>query len=394
MDLLTVNVIFQGYPTKSFYFYQQNTLQQAKEMVLAAHEGLPADVYNFGFFQPLQSNSEDGKVQGKFLEEQKTFAAYRLYGTISLSFILKHKIGCSNKKVGKIFQYVEEKKIEKLKELLEDNDPNVADANGNTPLQYAAIQNDRFLMQTLVENGAFIDFRGKNLRTPLHSAVINDKYIATHFLVMLGHILDCKDDKGLTPLYYAVTGGFVALTRYLLQSGSREIEQPDLNGKTLLMNAISKGSPVMVSDLLQYGANVQAATEAGQSCLHLSISLGTDETTRILLQNGANRQAKNKQGQIPSHVAMILGNSNMYKLLESYDNSNIHLTAHPCGIYPFEMPVENNSSATIKKDRVGALKMKVTRSDSTNQRRVKQSSPDTSVYSVDSGVNEPKVFSI
>ena len=379
MDLLTVNIVFETYPTKSFYFYQQNTLQQAKEMIIGAHQNLPQDIQNYGIFQPLQGSQLD-KVQGKFLEESKTFASYRLYGTIALHFMKKSKIGCSNKKQSKIFQYVQEKKLEKLKELLEDNDPNCIDDKGTTPFQYAIIQNDRLLMQTLVENGAFLDFRGRDMQTPLHTAIIHDKYTAVHFLVMLGHILDAKDDKGFTPLYYAVTSNNIFLSRYLLTSGAREIEQPDSSGKTLLMHAIFKDSPVIVSDLLQHGADVNA-NSANLSCLNLSVSSGSDEISRILLQNNANRETRNKQGQTPSNIAMVIGNVNMYKLLESYDGSPLHSSAHPFGVYPYEAPIENKS-ASIKKDRIGALKLKAVHSVSTDSLK-KRSSPNSSIYSLD-----------
>eukprot|EP00834_Sanchytrium_tribonematis_P000603 NODE_11_length_54881_cov_1.430718.p16 type:complete len:397 gc:universal NODE_11_length_54881_cov_1.430718:9526-8336(-) len=390
MDLLTVNIVFENHPTKSFYFYQQNTIQQAKETIISAHTDLPNDVNNYSLFQPLQSSNPTSQLEGKFLEEQKTFAAYRLYGTISLHFILKIKQGCNNKKQSKIFQYVQEKKIEKLKETLMDNDPNCVDEKGLTPLQQAVLLNDRLIMQTLVENGAFLDYRGKEMKTPLHTAVANDKYTAVHFLVMLGHILDPKDDKGYTPLYYAVTGGFANLCRYLLQSGSREIELPDQTGRTLLMHAINKGSPSMVSDLLQHGANVKAVLDTGVSCLHLSITGGVDEISRILLQNGVDKLAKNKQGQIASHVAMILGNSTMYKLLESYDGGELHATAHPFGVYPLDMPSENQS-ATVKKGRIGTLKMKPTGSqsfDANSLKRNSNQSPNASNYSVANASND------
>ena len=390
MDLLTVNIIFKGFPTKSFYFYQQNTLQQAKEMILGAHTNLPKDVYNYGIFQPLNGSTDD-RIQGKFLEEQKTFASYRLYGTIALHFIKKHKLGCINKKQQKFFQYVQEKKLEKLKELLEDNDPNCFDEKGITPLQYAVILNDRLIMQALIENGAFIDYRSSDLKTPLHFAVINDKYTAAHFLVMLGHILDAKDEKGFTPLYYAVMNDFPALCRYLLQSGAREIEQPDASGKTLLMYAIGKTSPVMTSDLLQYGANVHASNEKGLSCLHVSISIGTDEITRIILQNGANVNAKNNQGQIPSQVAMVLGNGNMYKLLNSYDGGQLHPSAHPFAVYPYEMPAEN-TTGTVKRDRVGTLKMKVMQVASTENLKKMSKSPSGSMYSLEANSNDAPVI--
>ena len=386
MDLLTVNVIFEGFPTKSFYFYQQNTLQQAKEMIIGAHTDLPADIYNYGIFQPLQGTTDD-KVQGKFLEEQKTFASYRIYGTIAVHFMKKVKLGCNNKKQSKLFQYVQDKKLEKLKELLEDNDPNCVDEKGGlTPLQYAVIQNDRLIMQCLIENGAFVDYRSKDLKSPLHTAVINDKYVATHFLVMLGHIIDAKDEKGFTPLYYAVTSGNISLCRYLLQAGAKEVEIPDSSGKTLLMHAISKDSPVMISDLLQFGANSNAINEAGLSCLHMSIAAGADEITRILVQNNANRLAKNKNGQTCAHVATIFGNQNMYKLLESYDGTSaLHSTAHPFGVYPFDMPVENSSGSINRKDRVGTLKMKVMKSagSAENLKKKDISSPTGSTYSLD-----------
>ena len=89
-----------------------------------------------------------------------------------------------------------------------------------TPLYYAADNDDPSFAKFLVEHGANVNARDLFGITPLHEAVIRGSYRVAKFLIEKGADVNAKDNYGNTPLHYcATTFGTAPVAKVLLQNG-------------------------------------------------------------------------------------------------------------------------------------------------------------------------------
>ena len=95
---------------------------------------------------------------------------------------------------------------------------NCKDLNGDTPLHYAAMDDQLEIMKYLI-NEQHCDPM-KFYWTPLHSACFIGHLDITHYLISEIHCdPSCKDRLGYTPLHYACRNGHTHIVQYLLSTG-------------------------------------------------------------------------------------------------------------------------------------------------------------------------------
>ena len=88
-----------------------------------------------------------------------------------------------------------------------------------------------------------------------------------------------------------------------------------------ILNASEKDDVAQVLELLEKGANVNAATESGQTPIHLMTPLhcaswkGHVKVASLLIAKGAKVNAENEDKQTPLHDAIIFENEEMVILL-------------------------------------------------------------------------------
>jgi ankyrin repeat protein len=142
----------------------------------------------------------------------------------------------------------------------------------------------------------------------------------------------------MTPLHLAVDRGDREAVEILLNSGA-DPNVKDLAGGTPLHWAVASGFPDLVELLLERGADPNARDNAGNTPLHIAAMGHTSEvaemfielaprfgleypydrldTIRILLEYGADLTAKNNYGQTPIDIALRYGNDEIAWLLAS-----------------------------------------------------------------------------
>ncbi len=129
--------------------------------------------------------------------------------------------------------------------LLENGaDPNAVDAQGRTPVMYAAIEDVPSSISTLVEYGASIGIRDRlSGSTPLLLAAKHDRLEALSALLSLGAEVDAVDNTKRSALHWAAENDNRFLAQRLLKAGASLTR--DASGKTPRDIAKKKGPSVL-----------------------------------------------------------------------------------------------------------------------------------------------------
>ncbi|ORX48360.1 ankyrin [Piromyces finnis] len=172
---------------------------------------------------------------------------------------------------------------------------NLKDANDKTALMYilstkkASVK----LIKLLVKHGAKINDNCNTNNSPLTYACIgNNRYILKF---LLGQGADTsiisKDEKSL--ILHASLNGSVYLTQYLIENNLvKEINCVDKNFETPLMLAVKKKNANLVEYLLDHGADVNYINNKDESALSKLLSSGRIskkliECLKVLIEHGA-----------------------------------------------------------------------------------------------------------
>ena len=124
---------------------------------------------------------------------------------------------------------------------------------------------------------------------------------------------------GSTPLYRAVRAVDLAAVQLLVDAGANP-SQPIKDGSTPLMAAAGLGAPrggdeevteagdrndpvEVMKALIDKGADVNVANDAGMTPLHYAAQRGSDRIIEFLASKGARFDVKNKQGRTPAELA-------------------------------------------------------------------------------------------
>lgn len=94
---------------------------------------------------------------------------------------------------------------------------NKSDINGNTPLHLAATED---VAKILIENGAKIDVRNNNGQTPLQWAIIDQRRDVAKALIAKNADVNTVDNDGWTPLHHEAADGNVAVINLLIEHGA------------------------------------------------------------------------------------------------------------------------------------------------------------------------------
>ena len=153
-------------------------------------------------------------------------------------------------------------------------DPNARDADGKTPLHWAAQADRPDVMRALLARGADPAAADAEGRTPLHVAE-GPASVAT--LIDAGADVEAHDAFGLTPLMLAALrsdpGDGVAIVGALLENGAR-LNACDGNGVNATMHAIRACMFSRAVFLMQKGGYIDAGSPVVQAFLEASGGAG------------------------------------------------------------------------------------------------------------------------
>ncbi|KAL1712198.1 hypothetical protein EV715DRAFT_214140 [Schizophyllum commune] len=168
-------------------------------------------------------------------------------------------------------------------------------ANASTPLQ----KDD----SRLIDDGADIEDCNEGGYTSLHLAALNQNLDVVNLLLERGAHIAARTKQLDTPLTLAASDGRENVIRLLLDKGA-DIEDCNEGGYTSLHRAASCGYFSTVSLLLERGANVNAVNNAYRTPLHIAAQFGYIHIIRLLVDRGSALEARDEDGGTPLYLAV------------------------------------------------------------------------------------------
>ena len=174
----------------------------------------------------------------------------------------------------KLFQAIDNGKLEELKELITEN--------------HIVIQ----------------EVRGALNNTLLHEAALVGQVEIVRFLLSIAADPLARNKKFNTPFHYAAQTDNNEIMDLLLHSDPRNIEVPGWLETRPLHWAAKRGKLAMVTHLLKLGAQVNAKTSGGDTPLSEAILEKHELVVQKLLENGAETPLQNYQFKGPINIAI------------------------------------------------------------------------------------------
>ena len=181
-----------------------------------------------------------------------------------------------------------ENRSSELEYRLQDRwNPNVANAEGYTPLQ-SAVRHDQFhMVQLLLEAGASVNQRTEEVEVPLYIAARRGQVRIVRCLVENGCDRDPIGDEGQTPLCIAAAERHLGVVQSLIgYRANCNLARHD--GKTPLFMAAEHGEAHIVNCLAAVGASIDPMDEDGRTPLHAAGMGGYIDVVRRLAELKAN----------------------------------------------------------------------------------------------------------
>ena len=165
-------------------------------------------------------------------------------------------------------------------------------AQGRAGLADAIKRQDQPTVRRLLQQAAGIDAPDAEGMTPLHWAAHHGSIETVRALLAAGARPNVANRYGVTPLHEAATIGNAAIVDALLKAGA-DSNAVYGDGETPLMIAARTGNPEAVKALLERGAAVNAAEGfRGETALMLAANENHAAIVRMLLAAGANPNAR------------------------------------------------------------------------------------------------------
>ena len=159
------------------------------------------------------------------------------------------------------------------------------------PLVDAIKSRNHQALHVLLDRHAGVNAREADGATPLHWAARVDDPESIQLLLRAGADANLANRYGVTPLMLAVTNGSVAVVNALLQAGA-DATAALPEGETVLMTAARTGQPAVVEALIAHGADVNARENwLGETAVMWAAAENHADAARVLARHGADLNA-------------------------------------------------------------------------------------------------------
>ncbi|XP_054879672.1 histone-lysine N-methyltransferase EHMT2 isoform X4 [Poeciliopsis prolifica] len=155
----------------------------------------------------------------------------------------------------------------------------------------------------LIQAGAQVDAKDKDLRTPLLEAVINNHVDVARYLIQNGACVYHIEEDGYTGLHHAAKLGNLEIVNMLLETGQVDVNAQDNGGWTPIIWAAEHKHVQVIKSLLNRGADVSIKDKELNVCLHWAAYAGNIDIAELVLNSGCSLSSVNMHGDTPLHIA-------------------------------------------------------------------------------------------
>ncbi|XP_017162770.1 histone-lysine N-methyltransferase EHMT2 isoform X2 [Poecilia reticulata] len=155
----------------------------------------------------------------------------------------------------------------------------------------------------LIQAGAQVDAKDKDLRTPLLEAVINNHVDVARYLIQNGACVYHIEEDGYTGLHHAAKLGNLEIVNMLLETGQVDVNAQDNGGWTPIIWAAEHKHVQVIKSLLNRGADVSIKDKELNVCLHWAAYAGNIDIAELVLNSGCSLASVNVHGDTPLHIA-------------------------------------------------------------------------------------------
>jgi uncharacterized protein len=213
-------------------------------------------------------------------------------------------------------------------------DVNAAEADGSTPLLWAANLNDADLVSRLLKAGANPDARNRLGSTPLAEAAFNANTEMVKALLDAGANPNDAGPDGQTPLMIVARTSDGAAAKLLLDKGANPNVKETQRGQTALMWAAASSQGTIMRELLAHGAEVDAQSDTdlmtplvssepraqprppgGMTAMLFSAREGCMDCIQALVESGAKIDLPDPEGVTPLISAIFNAHFDVAKYL-------------------------------------------------------------------------------
>jgi uncharacterized protein len=213
-------------------------------------------------------------------------------------------------------------------------DVNAAEADGSTPLLWAANLNDADLVARLLQAGANPKVRNQLGSAPLAEAAFHANTEMIKALLAAGADPNAAGPDGQTPLMTIVRTANLAAAKLLLDKGANPNVREAQRGQTPLMWAAASSQGAMIRELLAHGAEVDAKSDTdlmtplvssepraqprppgGITAMLFAVREGCMECVRGLVEKGAKLDLPDPEGLTPLISALFNAHFDVAKYL-------------------------------------------------------------------------------
>ncbi len=198
--------------------------------------------------------------------------------------------------------------------IINENNLQGSDSEGNTPLHLAALWDFPEITTYLITSGAAVNARNNQGITPMHYAVKNNSVEVCRILYDHGAVIDARDNYGNTPLHTAISWGSSQSAKLLLLLDAN-VELRNLSGNTPLHTAALHQDTLGIKMLHEYGASLETRDNTGMTPLLLSTRKNYWTISQLLIELGADYNTRDDRGNTPLHEAVRNKNEKTCKLL-------------------------------------------------------------------------------
>jgi ankyrin repeat protein len=199
--------------------------------------------------------------------------------------------------------------VGRVYELLAEGADIDAPGLGGTSLHVAAAKGHLAVVRILLDAGADIEAVAEpNGARPLHAAAMNDYASVARFLIERGASVEARDNEGRTPLLVAARFGNAGAAAALLSGGADPLSEDGIYGGGPIHYAALAGDIEVATLLLSRGLDINArSSHDGWAPLHFAAKHGHRDMIQFLIENGADINLEDDLGATPLHYAHHAG---------------------------------------------------------------------------------------